>query len=71
MVLEKGFSFTLILIFPNFWIRRFVFLTISSYYIKEALSVLMLCEPSNRRQPFSYNTKMADVEYFRVLALFS
>ena len=42
-----------------------------SYYIKDALSVLMLCEPSNRRQPFSYNTKMADVEYFRVLALFS
>ena len=71
MVLEKGFYFTLILIGPNYWIRRFVLLTISSCYIKEALSVLMLCAPSNRRQPFSYNTKMADVEYFRVFAVFS
>ena len=34
----------------------------------EALSVLMLCAPSNCRRPFSYHTKMADFEYFRVLS---
>ena len=26
----------------------------------------MLCAPSNRGRPFSYHTKMADFEYFRV-----
>ena len=39
--------------------------------LKETLSVLMLCAPSNRRRPFSYHTKMADFEYFRVLSVFS
>ena len=38
--------------------------------LNEALSVLMLCAPSNRRRPFSCHTKMADFEYFRVLAIF-
>ena len=31
----------------------------------------MLCAPSNRRRPFSYYTKMADFEYFRILSVFS
>ena len=39
--------------------------------IKEALSVLMLCAPNNRRRPFSYHAKMADFEHFRVLSVFS
>ena len=39
--------------------------------LKQSLSVLMLCAPSNRRRPFSYHTKMADFEYFRVLSVFS
>ena len=39
---------------------------------KEALSVLMLCEPSNCRRPLSDDAKMADlVEYFRILSVFS
>ena len=38
---------------------------------KITLSVLMLCAPSNRRRPFSYHTKMADFEYFRVLSVSS
>ena len=37
----------------------------------EALSVLMLCAPNNRRRPFSYHTKMADFEYLSVLSVFS
>ena len=37
----------------------------------EVLSVLVLCAPSNRRRPFSYHTKMADFEYFRVLSVSS
>ena len=39
-------------------------------YIKEALSVLMLCAPNNPRRPFLYHTKMADFEYFLVLSAF-
>ena len=39
--------------------------------LKEALSVLMLCAPNNRQRPFSYHTKMADFEYFRVLSALS
>ena len=35
------------------------------------LSVLMLCAPSNRRRSFSYHTKMADLDYFRILSVFS
>ena len=31
--------------------------------IKEALSVLMLCTPSNCRWPFSYHMKIADFKY--------
>ena len=42
-----------------------------SDFLKEVLSVLMLCAPSNCRRPFSYHTKMADFEYFRVLSIFS
>ena len=42
-----------------------------SEFLKEVLSVLMLCAPSNHRRPFSYHTKMADFEYFRVLSIFS
>ena len=38
-------------------------------YLKEALSVLMLCAPSNRRRPRSYRRKMADFEYFRDLSV--
>ena len=38
--------------------------------IKEALSVLMLCTPSNSQQPFSYHTKLADFKYFHVLSVF-
>ena len=38
---------------------------------KEALSVLMLCAPSNCPWPFLYHMKMADFEYFRVLSVFS
>ena len=37
---------------------------------QEALSVLMLCAPNKRSRPFSYDTKMADFEYFRVLSVF-
>ena len=36
----------------------------------EALSILMLCAPNNRRRPFSYHMKMADFEHFRVLSVF-
>ena len=32
--------------------------------VREALSVLMLCAPSNRRRPFSYHTKMAESSIF-------
>ena len=39
-------------------------------YIKEALSVLMLCAPDNRLRPLSYHTKMVDFEYFLVLSAF-
>ena len=39
--------------------------------VKEALSVLMLCAPSNRWRPFLYHTKMMDFKYFRVLSVFS
>ena len=39
--------------------------------LKQALSLLMPCAPSNRRRPFSYHTKMADFEYPRVLSVFS
>ena len=35
---------------------------------KEALSVLMLCAPSNRQ---SYDTKIVNFEYFHVLSVFS
>ena len=31
----------------------------------------MPCAPGNRRRTFSYHTKMADFEYFRVLSVFS
>ena len=41
------------------------------HLLKESLSVLMLCAPSNRRRPFSYHTKMTDFEHFRVLSVFS
>ena len=36
----------------------------------EALSVLLLCAPSNRQRPFSYHTKIADFDFFRVLSVF-
>ena len=39
--------------------------------ILKALSELMLCAPNNRQRPFSYNAKMVDFEYFRVLSVFS
>ena len=42
-----------------------------SLLAKEALSVLMLCAPNNRRWPFSYHTKISGFEYFRVLSVFS
>ena len=42
--------------------------TIISYFVDGA--VLMLCAPSDRRQPFSLHTKMADFECFRVLSVF-
>ena len=32
--------------------------------LKEGLSVLMLCAPCNRRRPFRYLTKMADLSIF-------
>ena len=49
-----------------------MFLTLArTVYFKEALSVLMLCAPCNRRRPFSYHTKMTDFEYFRVLLILS
>ena len=35
------------------------------------LSVLMLCALSNRRRPFSFHTKTAEFEHFRVLSVFS
>ena len=38
--------------------------------VKDALSVLMFCEPNKRWQPFSYHTKMVDFEYFGVLSVF-
>ena len=38
--------------------------------LKEALSTLMSCTPSNSRQPFLCHTQMADVEYFHVLSVF-
>ena len=40
-------------------------------FVSEALTVLMLCAPNNRRRPFSNHTKLADLEYFRVLSVFS
>ena len=40
-------------------------------HYQEALSVLMLCAPSNRRRPLYYHTKMADFGYFRILSVFS
>ena len=46
-----------------------LFLFTSGDAIKEALSVLMLCMPSNRQRPFPYRTKM--VEHFHVLSVFS
>ena len=33
-------------------------------------SVLMLCTPNNHCQPFSYHTKVMDVEYFCALSVF-
>ena len=36
---------------------------------KEAVSLLMLCAPSNLWRPFSYQTKMATFEYSRVLSV--
>ena len=33
--------------------------------LKKALSLLMLCAPSNCWWPFSYHTKMAGFEYSR------
>ena len=45
--------------------------TINKQTTLKKLSVLMLCALSNRRRPFSYHTKMADFEYFRVLSVFS
>ena len=38
--------------------------------IKEALSVLMLCTPSNCRWAFSNHTKMVDFDYFCTLSFF-
>ena len=32
---------------------------------------VMLCAPINHWRPFSYHMKMADIEYFRVLSVFS
>ena len=48
--------------------KRLVLILISFREMLEALSVLMLCAPSKRQRPFSYHTKMADFEYFRVLS---
>ena len=39
--------------------------------LKDALSVLMLCTPSNCRQPFLCHLKMVAFEYFRVLSVSS
>ena len=33
-------------------------------------SVLMLCTPNNHCRPFSYHTKVMDVEYFCALSVF-
>ena len=38
--------------------------------IKEALSVLMLCTPSNGQRPFSYYTKMVDFQVFSCFVCF-
>ena len=38
--------------------------------LTEALSVLMLCTPCNHWQPFSYQMKITDFEYFHVLSVF-
>ena len=43
----------------------------SAVDIKEALSVLMLCMANNCWRTFSYHTKMADLEYFHLLSIFS
>ena len=45
--------------------------TVTELIIKEALLLLMLRAPSNRRRPFSYLTKMANFEYSRVLSVSS
>ena len=38
--------------------------------IKEALSLLMLCAPSNSQRPFSYHTIMADFEHSHIFPVF-
>ena len=44
----------------SFYLHFFPLFCMTSHRLKEALSELMLCTPSNRRPPLSYHTKMAD-----------
>ena len=63
---SKAFSGSLEVSGPSkIWIKTFTaFSLLYTGAALEALSVLMLCAPRNRRQPFSYHTKMADFEFF-------